>query len=332
MSDGIARHLAHALANHAAGTLPWARASWAAPMRQEVDAIEDDLAALRWAAGCVVATYSERITTMSLAPLSPLLSLAALIAFVFGGFVFSGGNMAPIVQSLPHELIMIGLGALAASTVLTTIGGRGLWKSVMLSLQGRRFRSGDYRDLAAVLLNCLAAPKGNTQVKFPDAAAARMVADGAALLEQQIKPEQMSTILGERVAGILGDQRRAVLILRNFARALLWFGGAAFLLGVIQIPGVIVEHPEVLGGMFGEATIGLLVGIVAAAGIVQPLASRLEAAVADDGVLYEFIRVALVCKGAGGDAALAVRVACGALPEELAFSPNELTRLEGIAR
>jgi len=51
------RRLAVTLARHAARTLPAARSPWAEAMRRELDYIADDGAALRWALGCVVASY-----------------------------------------------------------------------------------------------------------------------------------------------------------------------------------------------------------------------------------------------------------------------------------
>lgn len=269
---------------------------------------------------------------MSLAPLSPVLGLVAVIAFLLGGYALAGGNLEVILEALPHELFTIVLGALAASTILTTVGGRGVWKSLVLSLRGRRFRAGDYRDLAAALVNNLAAPKANPPAMMRGDAATRMVADGSALLEQKIAPEQIGLILQTRIAGILGDHQRAVLTLRSFAHTLLWFGGAAFIFGVIHTLGQFDQPIEVVGGMFGASATGVIVGVMVAAGIVQPLATRLEAAVADDGSFYEFIRTALMCRGAGSDPALAVRVACGALPEEIAFNPNEMAALENMGR
>lgn len=44
--------------------LPDARSWWAEAMHQEVLNIDSDFAALRWAAGCVYASYSERIKAM----------------------------------------------------------------------------------------------------------------------------------------------------------------------------------------------------------------------------------------------------------------------------
>jgi hypothetical protein len=55
------RRLAVKLARHAALALPGARSPWAEAMRRELDYIENDRAALRWAFGCVLASYKARL-------------------------------------------------------------------------------------------------------------------------------------------------------------------------------------------------------------------------------------------------------------------------------
>jgi hypothetical protein len=54
------RRLASALIAHAANVLPPLRSPWGQAMKHELDHIEDDVAAVRWAAGCVIASYLER--------------------------------------------------------------------------------------------------------------------------------------------------------------------------------------------------------------------------------------------------------------------------------
>ena len=56
------RQWAMRLAQHAAGVMPGARSPWADAMRRELDYIEQDPAALRWALGCVLASYRLRLT------------------------------------------------------------------------------------------------------------------------------------------------------------------------------------------------------------------------------------------------------------------------------
>jgi hypothetical protein len=59
--SGRWRRWAMRLAQHAAGVMPGARSPWADAMRRELDYIEHDSAALRWALGCVLASYRLRL-------------------------------------------------------------------------------------------------------------------------------------------------------------------------------------------------------------------------------------------------------------------------------
>jgi hypothetical protein len=54
------RRLAGTLTRHAARVLPSAPSSWAQAMRHELAYIADDKAALRWAFGCMLASYKAR--------------------------------------------------------------------------------------------------------------------------------------------------------------------------------------------------------------------------------------------------------------------------------
>lgn len=54
------RRMASALAAHAKQTMPRRRSVWAEAMERELEFIERDLDALRWATGCLIASYMER--------------------------------------------------------------------------------------------------------------------------------------------------------------------------------------------------------------------------------------------------------------------------------
>ena len=56
------RRLAVKLAQHASWVLPGARSPWADAMRRELDYIADDPTAVRWALGCLLASYRARLT------------------------------------------------------------------------------------------------------------------------------------------------------------------------------------------------------------------------------------------------------------------------------
>jgi hypothetical protein len=62
----LVRRLAVALMAHAAEILPPARSTWAEAMIHEIRHMEGDLEALRWAVGCVLASYLESIKVMNM--------------------------------------------------------------------------------------------------------------------------------------------------------------------------------------------------------------------------------------------------------------------------
>ncbi len=64
------RRWAVKLAQHASWVLPGAQSPWAEAMRRELDYIEDDRAALRWAVGCVLASYKARLAGLARSSLS----------------------------------------------------------------------------------------------------------------------------------------------------------------------------------------------------------------------------------------------------------------------
>jgi hypothetical protein len=58
------RRIANKIARHASWVLPGSRSPWAEAMRRELEYIEDDRAALRWAIGCVMASYAARLAAL----------------------------------------------------------------------------------------------------------------------------------------------------------------------------------------------------------------------------------------------------------------------------
>lgn len=56
----VLRRIALSIARHAFRVLPPTRSEWGQAMGRELDHIESDWKALRWSAGCVIASYVER--------------------------------------------------------------------------------------------------------------------------------------------------------------------------------------------------------------------------------------------------------------------------------
>ena len=97
VSATFLRRVAHALLARAARVMPGGRAAWIAAMTEEMHHIADDSDALRWALGCLAASYSERVNSMGLqerinrvgavVPIAmSVLALATVVAVVATGW------------------------------------------------------------------------------------------------------------------------------------------------------------------------------------------------------------------------------------------------------
>ena len=69
----------------------------------------------------------------------PVIGLVVLLGMVFGGFVFTGGALGPVLEAIPHEMLIIGGAAIGALIIgnsmkeLKALGG-----GVMKVLKGSR--------------------------------------------------------------------------------------------------------------------------------------------------------------------------------------------------
>jgi hypothetical protein len=84
-STSVQHRIANRLVRHAARVLPPKREHWANAMAAELAHIPDGSAALQWALGCVLASYSERIKHMT--TVKPGLSREVLCVEMFCFFV-----------------------------------------------------------------------------------------------------------------------------------------------------------------------------------------------------------------------------------------------------
>ena len=87
---------------HAANVLPESRSDWAQAMNNELEHVEDDFAALRWATGCILASYIER-GGRKMAPETSS----------FTGIVRKPSALLPLAMSLT-ALGVIGVAAISA--------------------------------------------------------------------------------------------------------------------------------------------------------------------------------------------------------------------------
>ena len=77
----------------------------------------------------------------------PAIGIVVLILLVFGGFALAGGNLAPVMAALPHEMLIIG-GAAVGSLIIGNSGKelKALAGGLGKVFKGPTYQKADYLD------------------------------------------------------------------------------------------------------------------------------------------------------------------------------------------
>jgi chemotaxis protein MotA len=119
------------------------------------------------------------------------------------------------------------------------------------------------------------------------------------------------------------DANRPAATLNKVADALPGLGIVAAVLGVVITMGAIDGPPAEIGHKVGAALVGTFLGILLSYGFTQPLASRLEAHMAEEAHYELCIKAGLVAVYKGLPPMIAIEFARRVLPEELRPSFDE---------
>jgi chemotaxis protein MotA len=262
-----------------------------------------------------------------------IVGIVILIAMVFGGFAFTGGNLGPVMEALPHEMLIIG-GAGVGSLIignsakeLKALGG-GLGKV----FKGPQYKKQDYLDcifLVSKLMKMLRT-------------------DGPVAVEPHIEDPQSSTIFADypkllkdqTLVHLIADTLRLVVVssgnldphaveevmdsviknhhhhtvkpaegLQGLADALPALGIVAAVLGVVKTMGSIDKPPAILGGMIGSALVGTFLGVLLAYGLVGPFANRAKQVIEGDAAIYHVVKQIIIASLHGHPQPLVIEAA-----------------------
>jgi chemotaxis protein MotA len=265
-----------------------------------------------------------------------IIGIVLLFGAVFGSFLMSGGNMAVVLEALPHELLCIFGAAIAAflvgnsmTVIKATAGGFGKVFS------GPKWKPSDYRDLLALLFLLTKTMKskgvialeshiekpGDSTIfsRFPrilkDHFAVDFICDTLRMMTMNLEdPHQVEDAMEKQLEKHHHEAMAPAGALQNMADALPALGIVAAVLGVIKTMGSITEPPAVLGSMIGGALVGTFLGVFLAYGIVGPMATRLGAVVEEEGSFYKIIQSVLVAHLHGNAAQISVEIGRGSVP------------------
>ncbi|KQM53261.1 flagellar motor stator protein MotA [Sphingomonas sp. Leaf208] len=263
----------------------------------------------------------------------PVIGIVVLLVMVFGGFAFTGGALGPVMEAIPHEMLIIG-GAAAGALIIGNSGKelKGLGAGLGKVFKGPKYKKQDFLDvifLVSRLMKML-----------------RM--DGPIVLEPHVEDPQSSAVFAEypkllkdkALINLIADTLRLVVVssgtldvhaveevmdhsiknhhheeeaahgtLASLADALPALGIVAAVLGVVKTMGSIDKPPSILGAMIGSALVGTFMGVLLAYGMVAPLANRLKQVLDADASIYDVVKQIIIASLHGHPQPLVIEAA-----------------------
>ena len=265
-----------------------------------------------------------------------IVGIVLLFVLVFGSFLISGGNLAVILEALPHEMMAIAGAAIAAYLISNSMEvvkatGGGFAKV----FKGPKWKPGDYQDLLSLLflLTKTMKSKGvialeshierpeesNIFSRFPnvmhDHFAVDFICDTLRMMTMNLEdPHQVEDAMERQLEKHHHESIAPALALQTTADGLPALGIVAAVLGVIKTMGSITEPPAILGAMIGGALVGTFLGVFLSYGLVGPMANRLKAVVEEEASYYRIIQSVLVAHLHGNAAQISVEIGRGSVP------------------
>lgn len=263
----------------------------------------------------------------------PIIGIVILLVMVFGGFAFTGGALGPVMEAIPHEMLIIGgagVGALVIGNSPKEL--KGLFGGLAKVLKGPRYKKQDYLDtifLVSKLMKMLRTegpialephvedPKSSSVfTEYPKLLAdhtlvnliadtLRLVVVSSGTLDVHAVEDVMDNAIKTHHHEVEGPQGT----LQSLADALPALGIVAAVLGVVKTMGSIDKPPSILGAMIGSALVGTFMGVLLAYGIVGPFANRLKQVIDADAAIYHVVKQIIIASLHGHPQPLVIEAA-----------------------
>ncbi|HUD31202.1 MAG TPA: flagellar motor stator protein MotA [Novosphingobium sp.] len=273
-----------------------------------------------------------------------IIGVVILLVMVFGGFAITGGALGPVMEAIPHEMLIIGgaaLGAIVTGNSMHEL--KGLGGGLMKVFKGPKHNKQDHIDviiLTSRLMKILrsdgpvaleshvADPKSSALfAEFPrllkNDALVHLIADTLTLIvvsSGTLEVHAVEDVMDNAMKTHFHEEHEAQHALQGLADALPALGIVAAVLGVVKTMGSIDKPPSILGGMIGSALVGTFMGVMLAYGIVAPMAGRLKQVLEQDEQIFHAVKQVVIASLHGWPQPLVVESARSGLGH--AFRPT----------
>ncbi len=261
------------------------------------------------------------------------IGLVVLLVMVFGGFAITGGNLEPVMEAIPHEMLIIG-GAGAGALLLgnSMAINKAVGAGLMRVFRGTTYRKQDYLDTIFLVSRLMKALRTDGPVALEahieDPASSSYFADYPKLLKDKfliglisdtirlvvvssgtLNVYAVEEVMDNSLKNHHHDSLKAAHTLQNLSDALPALGIVAAVLGVVKTMGSIDKPPAILGAMIGSALVGTFMGVLLSYGVVGPFATRLQQIIEEDGEIYNVVKQLIISSLHGNPQPLVIEAA-----------------------
>lgn len=145
-----------------------------------------------------------------------------------------------------------------------------------------------------------------------------------------LSPHDLDDLMEQDIDANHHQELRVPGIITKIGDAMPGLGIVAAVLGVVITMGKMAEGKEVIGESVAAALVGTFLGILISYGYLQPLSSRIEGIIEEEGVFYSVIKSALVAYSKGLNAKISLEFARRTIPPE--FRPTFIEIEQELAK
>ena len=277
-----------------------------------------------------------------------VVGIIILLVMVFGGFAITGGALGPVMEAIPHEMLIIGGAAIGGLVTGNSLHGlKAIGGSFGKIFKGPKHNKQDHIDaiiLTTKLMKLLRAEgpvaleshvtepaQSAIFAEFPRLLANKplvaLLADTLTLIvvsSGTLEVHAVEEVMDNAMKTHFHEQCEPHHALQGLADALPALGIVAAVLGVVKTMGSIDKPPSILGAMIGSALVGTFMGVLLAYGMVAPLAGRLKQVLDADEQIFNAVKQVIVASLHGWPQPLVVEGARSGLGHDFRPGLSEL--------
>ena len=281
-----------------------------------------------------------------------IIGIVILLVMVFGGFAITGGALGPVMEAIPHEMLIIGGAALGAIVTgnsmheIKAIGG-----SFVKLFKGPKHNKQDHIDVIILTTRLMKLLRSEGPVAMEshvqDPANSAIFAEFPRLLGNKplialicdtltlivvssgtLEVHAVEEVMDNAMKSHFHEMHEPQHALSILADALPALGIVAAVLGVVKTMGSIDKPPAILGSMIGSALVGTFMGVLLAYGMVSPMAGRLKQIIEADEQIFHAVKQVIIASLHGWPQPLVVESARSGLGH--AFRPGLSEMLDAL--